>query len=197
MGVYQYIRNVWKKPKQNTGALWKERLIAWRKGPTTVRIKRPTRLDRARSLGYKAKQGVIVVRQRVARGGHVRERNIKGHRTKTQGKRKNLSKNYKQIAEERANKKFVNCEVLNSYYVAHDGKFSWYEVILIDRAHPAMKKDKQLKGITTQRGRVFRGRTSAGRKSRGLHKKGMGAEKVRGKRHVNKKRAFGGPQRAK
>ena len=70
-------------------------------------------------------------------------------------------------------------EVLNSYFLAKDGTYSWYEVILVDREHPAVKADKQLSGIAKQRGRVFRGLTSAGRKMRGLRWKGKGAEKVR------------------
>ncbi|KKT75754.1 MAG: 50S ribosomal protein L15e, partial [Candidatus Peregrinibacteria bacterium GW2011_GWA2_44_7] len=42
-----------------------------RKEPVTLVLEHPTRLDRARSLGYKAKQGCIVARQRVGRGGHT------------------------------------------------------------------------------------------------------------------------------
>ena len=78
MGVYKYIREAWKQPKENLGELWQQRLILWRRQPTTVRIDRPTRLDRARSLGYRAKPGVIVLRQRVMRGAHKRSR--PGHR---------------------------------------------------------------------------------------------------------------------
>ena len=36
------------------------------------------------------------------------------------GIKKNLDKNYQLIAEERTSKKYPNCEVLNSYYVAKD-----------------------------------------------------------------------------
>jgi len=60
MGVYKHIRELWKQPKKNLGELWKQRLILWRRGEATVKIKHPTRLDRARSLGYKAKQGVFI-----------------------------------------------------------------------------------------------------------------------------------------
>jgi large subunit ribosomal protein L15e len=101
------------------------------------------------------------------------------------GVRMNLHKNYQAIAEERANKSFVNCEVLNSYYVGEDGKSYWYEVILVDRAHPSVLADKRTAGITRQRGRAYRGLTSAGRRTRGLHNKGMGAEKIRPSRRAN------------
>ena len=31
MGVYKYIREVWKKPKENLKEIWQERLIKWKK----------------------------------------------------------------------------------------------------------------------------------------------------------------------
>lgn len=179
MGIYKHIREAWKKPKKALGELWQSRLILWRKQPTTVRIDRPTRLDRARSLGYRAKPGILVVRQRVKRGGHIRSR--PGHRRpKRMGIRKNLDKNYQQIAEERAGRKYPNCEVLNSYFLAKDRNSAWYEIILVDRAHPAILKDKTLRWITKSKGRAQRGKTAAGRRSRGiLTHKGKGAEKLR------------------
>ena len=181
MSMYKHIRHLWKKPKANMLELWRERLLKWRREPSTIRIERPTRIDRARSLGYKAKQGFIVVRQRVPRGGHTRGSYLGGRRPKHQRKVMILGKNYQQIAEERANKKYPNCEVLNSYYVAKDGIYYWYEIILIDKAHPVILKDKDVNWITAKqhKRRVYRGLTSAARKSRGLRHKGKGAEKVR------------------
>ncbi|MEM4110672.1 MAG: 50S ribosomal protein L15e, partial [Thermoplasmata archaeon] len=68
--MYDYISEMWKRPREGLlGELQWQRMIEWRKGPAVVRIERPTRLDRARALGYKAKQGIIVVRSRVRRGG--------------------------------------------------------------------------------------------------------------------------------
>ena len=168
MGMYKYVKDLWKKPKQNE--LWRERLIAWRKENVTKKLERPTRIDRARSLGYKAKQGFVVVRQRVKRGGHTRPQIKKGRRPKRYGTRLNLSKNYKTIAEERAQKKFLNLTVLNSYYVAEDGKNYWYEVILVDPNHPVIKSDKNLQWLQSKKrgSRVFHGQTSAGKKGRGM-----------------------------
>ncbi len=170
MGLYQKVRELWKKPKAAMPELWRKRLIAWRKEASTVKIERPTRIDRARSLGYKAKQGYIVVRQRVPRGGHRRAQPKKGRRPKRIGTRLNLSKNYQQIAEERAQKKFANMVLLNSYYVAEDGKSYWYEMIFVDPNHPVIKKDPKMAWVTKKknRSRVFHGKTSAGRKGRGL-----------------------------
>ena len=177
MGIYKHIREAWKKPKQMEH--WRSRLIQWRREPVTIRIRRPTRLDKARSLGYKAKPGFIIVRQRINRGGKMRPQHRAGRRSKHMRRRLVLGKNYQQLAEERASKKYVNCEVLNSYEVAKDGKHYWFEVILVDRAHPVIKSDKKIAWICNQKGRVQRGITSAGRKSRGLRNKGKGAEKHR------------------
>jgi large subunit ribosomal protein L15e len=76
------------------------------------------------------------------------------------------------IAEETAARKYRNLEVLGSYYVAEDGEYKWYEVILVDPSHPAVKSDPDINWITdpSQRGRVFRGKTMAGRRMRGLLK---------------------------
>ncbi|HEX7514261.1 MAG TPA: 50S ribosomal protein L15e, partial [archaeon] len=67
--MYGFIRDAWKKPENSyvKSLMW-QRLQTWRREPSVVRIERPTRLDRARSLGYKAKQGVITARVRTWRG---------------------------------------------------------------------------------------------------------------------------------
>lgn len=190
MAIYKYLRELWKKPKENLGDLWKERLIVWRKEPSTVRLDKPTRLDRARSLGYKAKPGIIVVRQKVSRKRRMRPQVAGGRRPKTFRHRKITNINYRAICEQRANKKYVNCEVLNSYYVAEDGKNVWYEVILVDKAHPQIMNDKDLNWMVYKTGRAFRGLTSAGRKHRGLRNKGKGSEKARpSKNAVYKKKS--------
>jgi len=179
--MYAYIREMWKRPWEGlVGQLMWERLQRWRREPAVVRIERPTRLDRARALGYKAKRGVIVVRVRVRRGGRRATRPNKGRKTKNlMVSRRTPKKSLQWIAEERANRKYPNMEVLNSYWVGEDGRYKWFEVILVDRSHPVILSDPQLSQIAKQRGRVYRGLTSAGRKARGLRRKGKGAEKVR------------------
>jgi large subunit ribosomal protein L15e len=121
----------------------------------------------------------VIARQRVTRGGHTRP-DIKGGRRPSRfHQTKNLDKNYQWIAEERAARAFPNCEVMGSYQVGQDGQHFWFEVLMVDRAHPAVLADKRYLGIAAQRGRAQRGLTSAGRKARGLRRKGVGAEKVR------------------
>ena len=182
MGIYKYLQKIWKKPDKEDQ---KERLIQWRREPVTIRLERPTRLDRARSLGYKAKQGIFVVRQAVQRGSHMRPDIKGGRRPKTQRQKLALRKSYQVIAEERAGRKYSNCEVLNSYFVGKDGQTVWYEVILVDRTHPRIASDSSLSWIANDKGRVFRGRTSAGRKSRGMRSSGKGSEKARPSRRAN------------
>jgi len=194
--MYHYIALAWKKPYEGEHKdLMKERLIKWRRQPTIVRIEKPTRLDRARALGYKAKQGIIVVRVKVRKGGMRKERPNKGRRPKRMGVYGFApAKSLRLIAEERAARKYPNLEVLNSYYVGEDGVYKWFEVILVDPHHPAIKSDPDLNWITgsVHRGRVFRGLTSAGKKMRGLRKsrglKGTQKHKMKKKAKERKKR---------
>lgn len=189
MGYLKYLKKLWQNPQKNNSEGYRKLLLKIRREPATVRIERPTNIARARSLGYKPKEGVILVRQRVIRGGRMRPDIKGGRRSAHAGQRKVVKKNYRQVAEERAAVKFKNCEVLNSYKVAEDGQNAWYEVILLDRQHPTILADKRYSTIAKQHGRAQRGLTSAGRKERGLHKKGQGVEKnrpsLRAKKRLN------------
>lgn len=170
--MYYYMARVWKRPYSGDHLqLMRARMIRWRREPAVVRINKPTRLNKARMLGYKAKQGIIVVRVRVRKGGQRRQRPNKGRRPKRMGVYGYApAKSIRLIAEERAARKYPNLEVLNSYYVGEDGVHEWYEVIMVDPHHPAILSDPELKWIAEpqNRGRVFRGLTSAGKKMRGL-----------------------------
>jgi len=181
MGLYKYLREAWKKPRQGLGDLYKEKLMQYRREPTTIRLEKPTRLDRARSIGYKAKKGFVIIRQKVGRAKRMRDPMRGGRRPKASRMKVVLNMNYPQIAEKRANVKYPNLEVLGSYEVGRDGQHLWYEVILVDPKSPEIKADKNLSWIASPKHtkRAFRGLTSAGRKSRGLRNKGKGAEKVR------------------
>ena len=180
--IYSYVRDQWKVPSNNLKALQKERLVSYRREDASTKIQRPTRLDRARSLGYKAKQGYVLVRTRIRRGGMRKHAITSGRRAKRAGISKiTVGKNLQMIAEERTSKKYPNLEILNSYWVAEDGRYKWYEVILVDPNHPVILSDSKINWICNRahKGRVHRGLTSAGKKSRGLMNKGKGAEKLR------------------
>lgn len=192
--MYDYIGEAWHKPADTyVKKLRWERMIQWRKEPTVTRIERPTRPDRARTLGYKAKQGIIVVRVKVRRGGLRKSRLNAGRKPSKMGVRQiTMKKNIQRIAEERAAKHYTNMEVLNSYWVGEDGKHKYYEVILVDPVHPSIAADKNLNWLIMQKGRVYRGLTSAGKKSRGLRWKGKGSEHARPSVRSRKKPKYRG-----
>ncbi len=189
VNMYGYVKNAWKEHKKTyvRDIQW-QRMIQWRHAGAIVRVERPTRIDRARELGYRAKQGFIVVRVRVRRGNLQRRRIKGGRRPKRRGmNRIPMRKSIQRIGEERVARKYPNMEVLNSYYVGEDGKHHYYEVILVDTHHPAICNDPKINWICSKKhkGRAFRGLTSAGKKGRGLRNKGIGAEKARPSRRAN------------
>jgi len=158
------LARAWRKPGSSfVKELMQKRVIFWRKQPAIVRVEKPTRIDRARRLGYKDKVGYVVVRVRIRRGGLRKKRPRAGRRPKRMGVvRFKPAKSIQLIAEERAGKRFPNLEVLNSFPVWQDGRDKWFEVIMVDRTLlPELDLGKG-------RGRVFRGLTSAGREVRGL-----------------------------
>jgi large subunit ribosomal protein L15e len=164
-GFYHFIKEAWKKPDKK---ILRERMIEWRHSDVFTKVDKPLRLDRARALGYKDKKGIIVVRVRIARGGHKRPRPAKGRRSKRMHTNKNLMMNYKWIAEQRTGNKFKNLEVLNSYQIGKDGMNYFYEVILVDPSKPEIQSDKNLNWVSENKKRPARGLTSAAIKSRGL-----------------------------
>ena len=181
--MYSYIADAWKNPsKSYLKELNHERRIQWRREENFLRIERPTRLDRARALGYKAKQGYVVVRAKVRKGSFQKRTIRAGRRAKRRGINKiTTGKSLQRMAEERTAKRYPNLEVLNSYWVGADGQQEWYEVILVDPAHPVIMADEKINWIcdSKNKNRVYRGLTSAGIAGRGLRNKGNGAEKMR------------------
>ncbi len=180
--AYKHMNEKWIEGQQERSDIVRSRLIVWRKQGTMVKLDRPTRLGRARNLGYKAKQGYVIVRIMTGRGPRERPRPKKGRKPSGMGVTKYTpQKSRRWIAEERVARKYVNMRVLNSYWVGNDHKWVWYEVILVDPSHPVIYNDPNINWICdpTHKGRVHRGLTSAGKRSRGLRKKGRGAEKVR------------------
>ena len=184
MGLHKHISGAWKRPKENIPSRFRrDRMAGWRREPVFSRIDRPTRIDAARRVGYKAKQGIAVVRTRVRRGGLRKGKvHMKRKPSKAGVKKITMAKSIQRIAEERTASRYPNMEVLNSYWVGEDGKNKFYEVILVDPSHPAIMSDKDLGWISSgnsHRGRAFRGKTGAGKRGRGLLNKGKGAEKLR------------------
>ncbi|MHA1642701.1 MAG: 50S ribosomal protein L15e [Promethearchaeota archaeon] len=188
---YSYVKETFEKHETGYQTVHWKRGIEFRKGHSIERVERPTKIYRARELGYKAKQGYVVVRVRVRKGGMHKVRPKRGRKPRAMGVSKYTpGKNLRWVAEERAQKKYPNLEVLNSYKVYADGKNWYYEVILVDPHHPVIKSDPKINWIcrSANKKRVFRGLTSAGKKARGLRKKGWGSEKTRPSIRANKGR---------
>ncbi|MFX1536981.1 MAG: 50S ribosomal protein L15e, partial [Promethearchaeota archaeon] len=147
--MYGHIQKFWTEKNDKTFKnLRRERLIRWRREPAVNRVERPTRLDRARALGYQAKQGYVLVRVRLYRGGRKKPPPRRGRRSKRMGlTRITPGKSKQWIAEERAARKYPNLQVLNSYYIAEDGVYKWYEVIFVDPYHPVILSDPKINWI--------------------------------------------------
>ncbi len=134
--------NLW---RENAPSL-RERAISWRKENAVTRIEKPSRIQKARRLGYKAKQGIIVVRMRVGTGGMRRKRPRSGRRPKHPGvTRIKADVSMKQVADRRVLERYPNMKLLGSYYLYKDGMHYWFEVILADPSHPRVSKDKELR----------------------------------------------------
>lgn len=72
-GDVQYVQELWRK-KQSDSMRFLLRIRCWeyRNSKAITRCSRPTRPEKARALGYKAKQGFVVYRVRVRRGNRKR-----------------------------------------------------------------------------------------------------------------------------
>src|SRR5437899_10595409 len=108
--LYAFVKQAWKNPRSG---VVKEthfgRLVEWRRGNAFVRIERPTRIDRARELGYRAKQGYVVVRARVRRGGRRRPRPMGGrHRNARRLVQITMAKSIQRSGEQRTAKHHPN-----------------------------------------------------------------------------------------
>merc|ERR1712138_35495 len=99
------------------------------------------------------------------------------------------SRSHRSVAEEKIGRKCSNLRVLNSYWVGQDAAYKFFEVILVDPNHTAIKKDPRINWIVSEKHnrREIRGLTSAGMKYRGLRQKGYRAHNVRPSRRSNYK----------
>ena len=127
-------------------------------------------------LGYKAKQGFVIYRVRVRRGS--RKRPV--HKGTVWGKpgssgainKFKCTRNLQNLAEERVGRRCGNLRVLNSYWVAVDGMYKYFEVIMVDPAHRVIRSDPRINWIckAVMKHREMRGLTASGRKGRGVGK---------------------------
>merc|ERR1712054_514669 len=176
MGAYKYLRELWNR-KQSDVMRFLLRIRAWefRQMPTVHRATRPTRPDKARRLGYKAKQGYVIYRVRVKRGGRKRPvpKGICYGKPVTEGvSQLKFQRSLRSVAEERVGRRIGSLRVLNSYWITQDSSYKYYEVILVDPQHKAIRRDPRINWIVNpvHKHRESRGLTATGKKSRGLSK---------------------------
>jgi len=174
MGAYKYIQEIHRK-KQSEVMRFLQRVRCWqyRQLNSVHRVPRPTRPEKARRLGYKAKQGYVVYRCRVRRGTRKRQ-NPKGivyGKPSNQGiNQLKWKRSLQSKAEERVGRRCQALRVVNSYWVGQDSTFKFYEIICVDPAHSVIRRNPETQWLTkpVAKHRELRGLTSAGRKSRGL-----------------------------
>eukprot|EP01113_Clastostelium_recurvatum_P003967 TRINITY_DN1175_c0_g1_i1.p1 TRINITY_DN1175_c0_g1~~TRINITY_DN1175_c0_g1_i1.p1 ORF type:complete len:218 (+),score=57.29 TRINITY_DN1175_c0_g1_i1:42-656(+) len=194
MGAYKYLEELYKK-KQSDVLRFLLRVRCWeyRQLPVVHRATRPSRPDKARRLGYKAKQGFVIYRVRVRRGG--RKRPVPGGLTK--GKPKNqginqlkFARNLRNVAEERVGRRIGSLRVLNSYWINQDSTYKYFEIILVDPSHKSIRRDPAINWLAkaNMKHRELRGLTAAGRKARGLGGKSFGHNRFRPSRRAVWKR---------
>lgn len=194
MGAYKYVEELYKK-KQSDVLRYIMRIRCWefRQLHVIHRASRPSRPDKARRLGYKAKQGFVIFRVRVRRGNRkrqVRKGQVCGKPASQGVTQLKPTRSLQSVAEERVGRRCPNLRVLNSYWVNEDGTYKYYEVILVDPEHNAVRRDAKINWICkpTMKHRECRGLTSSGRKSRGIGKGHLYNKTQGGSRRKNWKR---------
>lgn len=185
MGAYKYIQEFHKK-KQSDVMRFIQRMRTWqlRQLPAVHRATRPTRPEKARRLGYKAKQGFVVYRVRVRRGNRKKPlaKGINYGKPSCAGiNEKKPTRKLQSVAEERVGRRCGALRVLNSYWMGQDSTYKFYEVILVDPMHKTIRTDANSNWIcnSVMKHRELRGQTAAGKRSRGLGK-GHGYSKTIG-----------------
>lgn len=216
MGVYKYLEELWRK-KQSDLLRFLLRVRCWqyRQLTSVHRAPRPTRPDKARRLGYKAKQGYVIYRVRVRRGGRKKpvSKGIVYGKPKNVGiNQLKFQRSLRSVAEvsqssghlcgkleleqplvslqERAGRYCGALRVLNSYWVGQDSIYKYFEVIMIDPQHKAVRRDPRINWLVkpVHKHRELRGLTSAGRQNRGLGKGHLHNKVKGGSRYASWKR---------
>ena len=114
---------VWFRMWKDNSVVLRQRALLWRRQNAITRVDKPSRITRAKRLGYKAKQGIIVVRMRVGTGGMRKQRPRGGRRPKHLGvTRIKADVSMKQVAERRVLERYPNMKLLGSYFLYKDGK---------------------------------------------------------------------------
>eukprot|EP00127_Corallochytrium_limacisporum_P002723 Clim_evm32s136 gene=Clim_evmTU32s136 len=194
MGAYKYVQELQHR-KQSDVMRYLARVRTWhfRQMSAVHRAPRSTRPDKARRLGYKAKQGYCIYRVRVRRGGRKNpvSKGIAYGKPKGAGiEQIKFRRNLRSVAEERVGRRIGSLRVLNSYWVAQDATYKYFEVIMVDPQHTKIRNDARINWIAkpVHKHRELRGLTSAGKSSRGLGKNHGFNKTIGGSRRTNWKK---------
>ncbi|KAL5479942.1 hypothetical protein EMCRGX_G023545 [Ephydatia muelleri] len=175
MGVYKYLEELWRK-KQSDLLRFLLRVRCWqyRQLTSVHRASRPTRPDKARRLGKKPVSKGIV---------YGKPKNVGINQLKFQ-------RSLRSVAEERAGRYCGALRVLSSYWVGQDSIYKYFEVIMIDPQHKAIRRDPRINWLVkpVHKHRELRGLTSAGRQNRGLGKGHLHNKVKGGSRYASWKR---------
>merc|ERR1712071_31853 len=145
------------------------------------------------SSGIPCHPRIVIYRVRVRRGGRKRPvpkgctyGKPKGHGVNHLKPTRNLQA----IAEERVGRRCAGLRVMNSYWVGQDSTFKFYEVILVDTAHKAIRRNPKTQWICNpvHKHRELRGLTSTSKTSRGIGKGHGYCQTTGGSRRANWKR---------
>lgn len=181
------MQELWRKKQSDVMTfLLRQRCWQYRQLNAIHRATRPTRPEKARRLGYRAKQGFVIYRIRVRRG--CRKKQVaKGAvfgKPKNEGVNQLKPKrNHQAIAETRVGRRVAQAlRILGSYWIGQDSTYKFYEVICVDPFHKAIRRDAKINWICdpVHKHREQRGLTSAGRKHRGLVGRGIRYNKLIG-----------------
>ena len=168
MGAYKYIQENLEKQYKVRDEFYRQKMMAWRNGPVMEKVEYPSNLPRARRLGFKAKQGYIVVRTKIEKGRRTRRKMMGGRKHKNYYRFVQPGSSHQAIAEQRVNRLYKNMEVLNSYWVGEDGVYKYFEVILADPTKPTVNISSVMRT-----GKSFRGLTASGNSGTPNKKKAM------------------------
>merc|ERR1711993_190738 len=151
MGAYKYMNEVWRKKSSDT-MRYLQRIRVWqyRNLNTIHRASKPTRPEKARRLGYKATQGFVVYRIKIRRGGRKKPvpKGATMGKPVHQGVFMQFARRLQSVAEERVGRHCGGLRVLNSYWVGEDSTFKYFEVILMDPQHNAIRNNPKHQWIT-------------------------------------------------
>lgn len=175
------------------GFIFRVRTWEYRQMPVIYRANKSSRPEKARKLGYKAKDGYVIYRVRVRRGGRKRpvpKGIVSGKPSSVGINQLKPTRNLRSKAEERVGRAIGGLRVLNSYWIAQDGTYKYYEIIMCDPSHNGIRNDPRINWIAKpqHKHRELRGLTSAGKEGRGLRVKGHLNAKNRPSRRANYKR---------